>query len=208
MSYSILGVYFLFRTIFAEVYLQYSSMSAGQNNSKSSHNLWSKGLVVRVQIYQTKDSRFKTIRWLKNCLSLSPFKDQSNEYQGFLGAWWLKKVLTVTSFTKLNSIHEVVHWDKWTLKKVHEFFVKYSWSILLKYSWSMLKGAATGMRYFARSKFSRNLVHKKRLAWYDKYFSSYDMYLVKRGRIPFLSLNELGEKLQAKLILCKFVNKP
>ena len=29
-----------------------------------------------------------------------------------------------------------------------------------------------------------------------------------RGRIPLLSLNELGEKLRATIILGKFVNKP
>ena len=32
------------------------------------------GLVVSVQVYQTKDPRFKTIRWLKNCLSFHPSK--------------------------------------------------------------------------------------------------------------------------------------
>ena len=31
---------------------------------------------------------------------------------------------------------------------------------------------------------------------------------VKWGRIPLLSLNKLGEKLQVTLILGKFVNKP
>ena len=46
--------------------------------------------MVRAQVYQTKDPRFKTIWWLKNCLSLSSFKGQYNEYQGLLGAWWLK----------------------------------------------------------------------------------------------------------------------
>ena len=34
------------------------------------------------------------------------------------------------------------------------------------------------------------------------------MYFVKRGRISLLSLNELGEKSQATIILGKFVNKP
>ena len=65
------------------------------------------------------------------------------------------------------------------------------------------KGAATDMRYFARSKFSRSLVHKKHfsLIWPvdDK-----DMYFAKRGRIPLLSLNELGEKSHATIILGKF----
>ena len=39
-------------------------------------------------------------------------------------------------------------------------------------------------------------------------FLSYDTYFVKRGRIPVLSLNELGEKLQATIILGQFVSKP
>ena len=73
----------------------YSSISAGQNTNISLHNLWSNGLVVKVQVYQTKDARFKTIRWLKNCLNLPSFEVQSNEYQRFLGTWWLK-VLAVT----------------------------------------------------------------------------------------------------------------
>ena len=33
-------------------------------------------------------------------------------------------------------------------------------------------------------------------------------YFVKGGRIPLLSLNELGEKLQATIILGKFGYKP
>ena len=33
-------------------------------------------------------------------------------------------------------------------------------------------------------------------------------YFVKRGRIPLLSLNELGEKSPATIIFVKFVNKP
>ena len=33
------------------------------------------------------------------------------------------------------------------------------------------------------------------------------IYFAKRGRIPLLSLNELGEKLQAITILGRFVNK-
>ena len=34
------------------------------------------------------------------------------------------------------------------------------------------------------------------------------MYFVKGGRIPLLSLNELGEKSKVTIILGKFVNKP
>ena len=67
--------------------------------------------MVRVQVYQTKDPRFKTIWWLKNCFSLSLFKGQSNEYQGILGAWWLKVSPQCDSAAcrQLNSIHKVVH---------------------------------------------------------------------------------------------------
>ena len=67
--------------------------------------------VVRVQVFQTKDPRFKTIRRLKNCLSFSSFKGQSNEYQGFLGTWWLKVSPGCDSaaYRQLNSIHKVVH---------------------------------------------------------------------------------------------------
>ena len=54
-----------------------------------------------------------------------------------------------------------------------------------------MKGAATDVRYFARSKFSRSLVHKKN---------------VKRG--TFLSFNELGEKSRETIILGKFTSKP
>ena len=72
ISKSILEVYFIFRVqkyiwsiaqfqqdkILIKVYIIY-----GGN-----------GLVVSVQVYQTKDPRFKTIRWLKNCLSFHPSK--------------------------------------------------------------------------------------------------------------------------------------
>ena len=83
ISKSILEVYFIFRG--TEVYLKYSSISAGGNAIRSLHNLWSNGVVLKEQVYQTKDPRFKTIRWLKNSLSISSFKGQSNEHQGFLG---------------------------------------------------------------------------------------------------------------------------
>ena len=97
--------------------------------------------MVRAQVYQTKDPRFKTIRWLKNCLSISSFKSQSNEYRQSLGTWWLKVSPHCDSavYRQLNSIHKVVHWGKWTLKMGPWFFVKYTWSILLKYSGSVLK---------------------------------------------------------------------
>ena len=46
---SILAVYFILR-VYTGVYLKYGSISGGQNTSRSSHNLWSNGLVVRVQV--------------------------------------------------------------------------------------------------------------------------------------------------------------
>ena len=70
------------------------------------------------------------------------FKGQSNnEYQGFLETWWLKVSPHSDSaaYRQLNYISKVVHWDKWTLKRGDNFFVRYTGSILLKYSWSILK---------------------------------------------------------------------
>ena len=71
---------------------------------------------------------------------------------------------------------------------------------------STVESAAIDMRYFARSKFSRSLVHKKNfsLILYDKQISSQDTYFVKKGRITPLSLNEFGEILQATIM---FFNK-
>ena len=37
--------------------------------------------------------------------------------------------------------------------------------------------------------------------------TSFQVRIVKRGRITLLSLNELGEKSEATIILDKFVNK-
>ena len=82
ISKSILEVYFIYST---EVYLKYSSISAGQNTNKSLHNLWSNSLVVRLQVYQTKDSRFKTILWLKNRLSFHPSKVNLMNIKDFRG---------------------------------------------------------------------------------------------------------------------------
>ena len=89
----------------------YSSISAGQNTNRTLRNLWRNGVVFRVQVYQTKDPRFKCIRWLKSCLSLSSFKGQSNEYHRFLGTWWLKvsPCCDSAAYRQLNSIHKVVH---------------------------------------------------------------------------------------------------
>ena len=63
------------------------------------------------------------------------------------------------------------------------------------------------MRYFARSKFSRRLVNHKNFSLISQVvFES--GYLVRRGRIPLLSLNELREKPQEIIIFSKFVSKP
>ena len=63
------------------------------------------------------------------------------------------------------------------------------------------------MRYFARSKFSRRLVSQKNFSLISQVvFES--GYLVRRGRIPLLSLNELREKPQEIIIFSKFVSKP
>ena len=69
------------------------------------------------------------------------------------------------------------------------------------YSMNILKGAATDIGYFARSKLSRSLVYKKyfSLIWQVVFKLGYDF--VKRGRISLLSLNELGEKSWATIIL-------
>ena len=68
-----------------------------------------------------------------------------------------------------------------------------------------LKDAATDMRYFARSKFSRSLVHQKN-------FSLICQVVFKLGyvygRIPPMSLSELGEKSRATIIVDKFANNP
>ena len=71
----------------------------------------------------------------------------------------------------------------------------------------LFEAAATDMRYFARSKFSRSLVHKKNfsLIWQVVFKSGYVRILSRE--VGYL-LNELGEKSRATIILGKFVNKP
>ena len=70
--------------------------------------------------------------------------------------------------------------------------------------------AATDMRYFAGSKFSKRLVNKKKF-WLDMTSNlqvRIFILLSESGRIPLLSLNEFGEKSLATIILGTFVNKP
>ena len=70
-----------------------------------------------------------------------------------------------------------------------------------------LKDGATAMSYFTTSKFLESLVHTQN--WLDM-LSSFQVNIpnVKGGRIPFLGLNELGEKSDTTIIFGKFVNKP
>ena len=70
-----------------------------------------------------------------------------------------------------------------------------------------IKAAATGMRYFARSKFFGSLVHNKNFGLIWQVVLKL-RYLFCQGRLPLLSLNELGKKSQTTIILGKFVNKP
>ena len=63
------------------------------------------------------------------------------------------------------------------------------------------------MRYFARSKFSRSLVHKKNFSLIGYVVIKLGYVFTKRVRIPLFRLNELGEKSQATIIFGKFVNK-
>ena len=66
----------------------------------------------------------------------------------------------------------------------------------------------TDMRYFARSKLSRRFVPKKNFSFMWLVAFALRYLFCNRSRIPILSLNKLGEKLQAKIIISKFVNKP
>ena len=70
-----------------------------------------------------------------------------------------------------------------------------------------VKVAVTNMRYFARRKISRRLVHKKNfsLMWQVVFKLG---YVFCHSRIPLLTLNELREKSGATIILHKFANKP
>ena len=94
-------------------------------------------------------------------LQLSSFKGRSNEYQRFLGTWWLKLIPHSGSvvYRKLNYIHKVVHWDKWTLEYSRSILLKYSWSILevyLKNTYSILIGSTVKVYL----KYTSNLHYK------------------------------------------------
>ena len=71
----------------------------------------------------------------------------------------------------------------------------------------MIKATVTDMSYFAKSTFSRSLVHKKDFDFIRQVVFSLEYLFVKGGRIPLLRLNELGEISQTTIILCNFENK-
>ena len=127
-----LEVYFIYRV---QKYIWNIAQFQQDKTNKSLYNLWSNGLVVRVQAYQTKDPRFKTIRRLKNYLNFHPSKVNL----------WLSRIpgdLVVkvsphsdsVAYRQMNYIHKLVHQDKWTLKMGHYFFVQYTSEVQLKYS--------------------------------------------------------------------------
>ena len=70
-----------------------------------------------------------------------------------------------------------------------------------------IKVAATDVRYSARSKFSRSLVHKKSFM-----SSSFQVRIGTLSRevgyLLWVWINKLGEKLKTTMILGKFKNKP
>ena len=84
-------------------YLEYGSIFAGQNTNKRLHSLWSNGLVVRVQVYQTKNPRFKTIRWLKNYLSFHSLKVC---LMNIKDSWGLGPHSDSVTYRQLNYIHK------------------------------------------------------------------------------------------------------
>ena len=63
------------------------------------------------------------------------------------------------------------------------------------------------MKYFARSKFLINLVYKKCFGIGIASSLQVKLFFVKGGRISFLGLNELREKLLTTIIPGNFVNK-
>ena len=67
-----------------------------------------------------------------------------------------------------------------------------------------IKDAASVITYFARSKFSRSLFHKKNFILISQVVFELRTHFVNRDRILLLSLNELGEKLRVTIIIGKF----
>ena len=132
ISKSILEVYFTFTV---QNYIWSIAQFQQDKTNKSLHNLWSNGLVVRVQVYLTKDPRFKTIRWLKNCLSFHPSKVNL----------WISSVLLVciknTNLISQNVLQmyffcqnniDLKYTSSSVIQQV-EVYLKYTWSIVEVY---------------------------------------------------------------------------
>ena len=97
---------------------------------------------------------------------------------------------------------KVISWLFLTFPKYLRNQIKFHNSIeLLLHS---LKAAPIDTRYFSNSKSLRDQFTRKNfnLIWQVVFKLVYEF--VKKGRIPLLSLNELGQKLQATIILGKF----
>ena len=92
ISKSILEVYFIFRI------WNIAQSQQGKNTNKSLHNLWSSGLLVRMQVSQKTVSVFHPSK-----VNIMSYKD----------SWWLKVSLRCDSaaYRQLNFIYKVVHWN-------------------------------------------------------------------------------------------------
>ena len=70
------------------------------------------------------------------------------------------------------------------------------------------QAVVTGMRKFAWSTFSRGLIRKKNVGLVWKVVFKLEYLFCKAGEISLSSLNEIGGKSRATIILGKFVNNP
>ena len=71
-----------------------------------------------------------------------------------------------------------------------------------------VKAVVTGMRKFAWSTFSRGLIRKKNVGLVWKVVFKLEYLFCKAREISLSSLNEIGGKSRATIILGKFVNNP
>ena len=88
------------------------------------------------------------------------------------------------------------------LKHVH---VTYFFHELLIFFWLKPQRQIWGI--LPRISFGGIWFTRKFFAWYGKYSSSWNTCFAKRNKTPILSLNEVGEKPRATIILGNFVNK-
>ena len=72
----------------------------------------------------------------------------------------------------------------------------------------VIKIEATDIRHITRSKFSRSLVHKKKVFFDMASSFQVRIHILSREFGYLLSLNEFREKLRATLIFGKYVKKP